>query len=68
MSYDVGFDISHHAILVVAGANTADKEEIQEDIKYLDRLIGTGYYDDPEGDLLLQHVRDYLKKKLETND
>lgn len=65
MSYDVGLDISHHAILVIAGANVAEADEIKEDIAYLDRIIGTGYYDDDEGDLLLRHVREYLKKKLE---
>lgn len=64
MGYDVEFDISHHAILVVAGANTAKEEEIKGDIEYLDRIIGSGYYSDAEGDVLLQHIRDYLKNKL----
>ena len=66
MSYDVGYDISHHAILIVAGANCAEADEIKGDIEYLDRIIGTGYYDDDEGDLLLRHIRDYLKGKLES--
>jgi hypothetical protein len=59
------YDLSWNAIRIVAGANMASEKEIKKDIQYLDRIIGTGYYDDPDGDDLLKHVRQYLNSKLE---
>jgi hypothetical protein len=52
------------AIQVVSSANMASEKELKEAIKALNRLIGTGYYDDKEGDRLLEHVVAYLTGKL----
>ncbi len=57
------YDIDHHAICIVSGANLAKDPEMKRSIAYLEKIIGTGYYDDPDGDKLLQHIVDYLKSK-----
>ena len=57
------FPFSTYAVRMVAGANMASVEEIQEEIRSIEELIGTGYYDDLDGDLLLQQIVVYLKKK-----
>lgn len=62
------WNIAHHAICIVSETNLADYEEIQEHIKDLNKTIGTGYYDDSDGDELLKQIVAYLTKKLEEDD
>lgn len=56
------FNFYSAAIDIVSRASMGFAEDLKADIAALDRLIGTGYYDD--GDEVLIPVRDYLKKKL----
>lgn len=42
-----------------------EPETLKKAIGYLNHLIGTGYYDDDEGDELMKHMVKYLTNKLE---
>jgi hypothetical protein len=64
---EMDYDLWHNAVLLVSGANLASDAEIKDAIKGLNKLIGTGYYDDAEGDELLKHIVKYLSGKLETS-
>jgi len=53
---------------LIAQANMAAIYEpgtLERAIDRLNRLIGTGYYDDDEGDELMKHMVKYLTNKLE---
>ena len=58
------YDLYHSSVSIVAGANMASEEELKEAISSLKKIIGTGYYDDDEGDILLNHIVEYLTTKL----
>lgn len=58
------YDIDHHAICIVSGAHCASREELLGAIESINKIIGTGYYDDEEGDALLRHIETYLRSKL----
>lgn len=50
---------------IISFTNMAESDkEIKEEIKSLEKLIGTGYYDDEAGDLLMKQVIVYLRSKL----
>ena len=50
---------------IISFTNLAESdEEIKGEIKSLERLVGTGYYDDEAGDLLMRQVIVYLRGKL----
>lgn len=59
------YDLGHHSLCIIGGAAMADEEEIKDTIKYLNEMIGTGYYDG-EGDELLSQIVNYLSAKLNT--
>lgn len=65
---ETGFPFYHYSIMIVSGANMASEEEIRTEIKGLDSIIGTGYYDDEAGNELLKHIREYLSGKLTQGD
>ena len=57
-----------YATDLIAQANMAaiyEPEVLKQAIARLDSLIGTGYYDDVEGDDLMKHMLKYLTSKLE---
>ena len=57
-------DFWFNAVRIVSGANMADKEELLSAAKSIEKLAGTGYYDDPKGDELLKQIASYLRGKL----
>lgn len=58
------YNIYHNALCIVSGANMVSDEDLLDSIKGLKRIIGTGYYDDPDGDKLLQSILTYLESKI----
>jgi hypothetical protein len=53
------------AIWIISFTNLANSdEEIQEEIKSLEGMVDTGYYDDEAGNLLMKQVIVYLQGKL----
>jgi hypothetical protein len=61
---DIDFSLSFHAIRIVAESHCASKEEIEQAIVSINKIIGTGYYDDPDGDVLLETIVKFLKSKI----
>jgi len=59
------YDLWYHSVRLISGANLADRDELEGCIDGLQNLIGTKYYDDLEGDELMQHIVTYLSHKLE---
>jgi hypothetical protein len=55
-------DFYANAIAIVSWAWLSPGNELEQSVKSLNHLIGTGYYDD--GDEVLIPVRDYLLKRL----
>ena len=55
-------DFCANAIAIVSWANLSPAKELEQSVKSLNSLIGTGHYDD--GDEVLIPVRDYLLKRL----
>ncbi len=56
------------ATTMIAEANMAaiyEPEILEKSINDLNSLIGTGYYDDEEGNELMKHMVRYLASKLE---
>jgi hypothetical protein len=58
------YDFWSYTVQIVSGANMASTENIQGSIRELEALIGTGYYDDDAGDILMKQVIEYLKGKI----
>jgi hypothetical protein len=56
--------LDQHALSLVAGANMASPIEIKKAIQRIKLTVGTGYYDDNDGDILLTQIAEYLQKKL----
>lgn len=63
MNSKVNYSLYFNAIGIVSGANMAPNQDIDAAIKSLESLIGSGYYDDKDGDVLLEQIVVYLKKK-----
>jgi hypothetical protein len=55
------WDLYGHAIGLVSESAMASKEEIKSEIIYIEKIIGTRYY---EGDELLRYIVTFLKSKL----
>jgi hypothetical protein len=55
-------DFWANAVAIVSWAWMSPEKELEQSVKSLNSLIGTGYYDD--GDEVLIPVRDYLLKRL----
>jgi hypothetical protein len=62
---NIEYDIWHHSVSLVAGANMACQDELASDIFYLEKMAGTGYYNDPDGAKLLIQIVEYLRTKIE---
>lgn len=65
------FPLWLNATNLIAEANMAasyEPETLNKAITYLNSLIGTGYYDDHEGNELMKHMVEYLTGKLGGHD
>ena len=56
-------ELTSNALGVVAKGAMADKEELEKAIKYIKRMIGTGYYEG-DGDEVMEAIVKYWESQL----